>query len=65
MKGFGASQKQNTVCGDNLGQNIVDKLQFLCEIAPYGKSSVSIFQEIFAGIDDKILISGVRLSTEV
>ena len=31
-----------------------------CEIAPYGKSSISIFEEFFASID-KILIMGARL----
>ena len=33
----------------------------LCEIASYGKSSISTFQEFFASID-KILIVGARLS---
>ena len=35
-----------------------------CEIATYGKSSISIFHEFFASID-KILILGARLSTRV
>ena len=35
-----------------------------CEIAPYGKSSISIFQEFFASID-RILILGARLSTRL
>ena len=43
----GASRKQNTVCGDNPGQNISDKL-VLCGIVPYGKGSVFIFQGFFA-----------------
>ena len=34
---------------------------FLCEIAHYGKSPISIFQKNFAGID--ILILGARQST--
>ena len=59
-----ASLKQNTVCGDNLGPNTSDKLWFLCEIGPYGKSSISIFQELFASID-KILILGARLSVRL
>ena len=45
----------------NPGQNISDKLYFFCEIAPYGKSSISIFQEFFTSIE-KILILGARLS---
>ena len=48
----------------NPGQNISDKLQFFCEIAPYGKSSISIFQDLFASID-KILILVARLSTRL
>ena len=47
LKGSGASGKQNTVCGDNPGQNVSDKL-VLCEIVPYGKGSVFIFQGFFA-----------------
>ena len=46
---------KNTVCRDNPGQNILDELQLFCEIAPYEKSSISVFQESFASID-KILI---------
>ena len=45
-------------------QNISYKLQFFCEIAPYGKSSISIFQEFFASID-KILILRAGLSTRL
>ena len=48
----------------NPGQNISDKLYFLCELAPYGKISISIFQEYFASID-KIFILGGRLSTRL
>ena len=48
----------------NPGQNISDKLTFLCEIAPYKRSSISIFQEFFANID-KILILGAGLSTRL
>ena len=48
----------------NPGQNISKKLSFFCEIAPYGKGSISIFQEFFASID-KILILGARLSTRI
>ena len=43
---------------------IFHKLYFFCEIATYGKSSISIFHEFFASID-KILILGARLSTRV
>ena len=48
----------------NPGQNISDKLYFFCEKAPYGKSSISIFQEFFASID-KMLILGARLGTRL
>ena len=44
-------------------QNISDKLYFFFEVAPYVKSSISIFEELFASMD-KILILGARLSTE-
>ena len=42
----------------------VDKLQFSCKIASYGKSLVTIFQEIFTSIE-KIFILGGRLSTRL
>ena len=45
------------------GQNIWDKL-FSCEIAYYGKSSISIFQQFFASIS-KIFILGVGLGTKL
>ena len=48
----------------NLGQNISDKLQFFCEIAPYRKSSISIFQYFFVSIE-KMLILGARLGTRL
>ena len=48
----------------NHGQHISGKLKFFCETAPYGKSSISIFQEFFASIG-KILILGARLSTRL
>ena len=48
-----ASWKQNTFCRDNPGENISDKLYFLREIAPYGKSSISIFPEFFANTEKK------------
>ena len=48
----------------NSGQNISGKLYFFCEIAPYGKSSISVFQEFFASID-KMLILGARPSTRL
>ena len=46
----------------NDGQNIWEKLSFSCEIAHYGKISISLFQQFFGDID-KIFISGVRLGT--
>ena len=65
MKGCGGElEKKNTVCGNNPGQNISDKLQFFSEIAPYEKSSFSIFQKFFTSID-KILILGARLKARV
>ena len=48
----------------NHGQNIWEKLWFLCEIAHYEKSSISIFKESFASID-KILFLGGRLGTRL
>ena len=36
---------------DNHSQNVWDKLEFLWEIAHYRKSSISVFQKIFAGTD--------------
>ena len=46
------------------GQNIWEKLWFACEIAHYGKSSISIFKESFVSID-KILFLGGRLGTRL
>ena len=54
--------EQKTVSRNNHSQNILDKLQFSCEIAHYGKSSISIFQEIFVSTD-KLIFSGGSLST--
>ena len=48
----------------NHSQNIRDKLHFSCETAHYGKSSISIFQQLFASID-KIFILGGRLGTRL
>ena len=48
----------------NHGQNIRDKLQFLCEIGHYGKSSISIFQEFFASMKKVFILVG-RLSTSL
>ena len=44
------------------GQNILERLQLLCEIAHYGKSSIPIFKESFAS-NDKIFFLGGRLGT--
>ena len=44
----------------NHGQNIRDKLLFLCEIPHYGKT----FQQFFASID-KIFILGGRLGSKL
>ena len=48
----------------NHSQNIRDKLHFSCETAHYGKSSISIFQQLFASID-KIFVLGGRLGTRL
>ena len=45
----------------NYSQNIWERLLFSCEIAHYGKSSISVFQEIFIS-NDKIFISGGGMS---
>ena len=63
LKRSRASLKQETVYRDNHSQNIWDKLYFSCEIAHYGKSLISVFQEIFTSFIDKILISEEGLST--
>ena len=47
---------------NNYSENIWDKFKFLCETAHYGKSLISVFQEIFISTD-KILISGEGLCT--
>ena len=62
LKRSRASLKQETA-RDNHSQNIWDKLYFSCEIVHYGKSSISVFQEIFTSFIDKILISEEGLST--
>ena len=62
LKGPGVSQKQETASSNNHAQNISDKLLFSCEIAHYGKSLISVFQEILASIDKSFMLGG-RLGT--
>ena len=52
-----------TAFKDNNSQKNLEKFQVSCEIAHYGKSAISISQEIFASID-KIFISGGGQSTK-
>ena len=47
----------------NPAQNFLGKVLFLCEIAPYGKSSISIFQEFFASIDKNFILEGMLSTT--
>ena len=52
-----------SMSSNNPSENIWDKLKFSCEIAHYGKSSTSVFQEIFISTD-KIFISREGLRTK-
>ena len=42
----------------NHSQNIWDKLYFSCEIEHYGKSSISIFQELLTCTDKTFILTG-------
>ena len=48
----------------NHSKNIWDKLLVSCEIAPYGKSSISIFEEFLASIEKNFVLEG-RLGTSL
>ena len=48
----------------NYSKNIWDKLCFSCEIAPYGNSSISIFQKFLASIKNIFILAG-RLGTSL
>ena len=62
MKWSRASYQQKYFSRDNHSKNIWDKLWILCEIAPYGKSSISIFQEFLTSIEKTFILVG-RLGT--
>ena len=51
LKRSEACLAQRNVLRDKHPPNVCDKLQFSCEIAHYRKSSISVFQEIFASAD--------------
>ena len=42
----------------NNSQNIWDKLQFSCEIAHYEQNLISVFQDLFAGINKTFILVG-------
>ena len=48
----------------NRGRGISDKQWFFCGIAPYGRGSISIFEEFFASID-KISVLGAGLGARL
>ena len=52
----------NNSNSSNYSQNIWERLLFSCEIAHYGKSSISVFQENFTSTE-KMFISRGGLST--
>ena len=56
LKWPGGGQKQKTVCRDDNGQNISGKFCFSCEIAEYGKSSISLLQQFYASIDKDLAL---------
>ena len=58
LRARGTSYKCKTVYRDNQGQNILDKLSFLCELAHHGKSPMSIFQKIFASMGKVFVLGG-------
>ena len=53
FKQSAASQKQRIVARDSHLQNAWEKLLFLCEIAPYGKSSIPILEEVLPSTEKK------------
>lgn len=53
FKQSAASQKQRIVARDNHLQNAWEKLLFLCEMAPYGKSSIPILEEVLPSTEKK------------
>ena len=58
-----ASKRQKTLSSESHAQNILHKLQLLCEILHYGKSLISIVKKVCASVY-KILISGGVLRTK-
>ena len=64
MKEPGTSYKQKTASRDNDRQKKLRQTLVLCEIANFGKSSISIFQEYFSGTK-KIFILGGRMGTRI
>ena len=64
FEGSGTSYKQKPASRDNHLQNILDKLQFSCEMEKYGKVLISSFQQFFASIN-KTFILGGRLGTRL
>ena len=46
------------VFGDNHSQNILEQFQLLSEIVHYRKSLISVFQEIFTGINKTFTLAG-------
>ena len=50
--------------GYNNRQIIWDKRWFSCEVEYYGKTSISIFEDVFASIDEFFILGG-RLSTRL
>lgn len=53
FKQSAASQKQRIVARDNHLQNAWEKLLFSCEMAPYGKSSIPILEEVLPSTEKK------------
>ena len=64
-----SESESKEVSGDNNSQGILDQIWLLCEVPHYGKSLVSVFQEIFSvintifvlggGMDTRLLFHGV------
>ena len=59
------SRHVDSFCGShNHSKIICDKLWFSCEIAHFGKSSISNFQEFLDNIEKKFILAG-RLGTSL
>ena len=56
--GLGRVRSKRNVSWENHSENIWDKLLFSCEITHYGKSLISVFQELIPGLNKIYILAG-------